>query len=270
MAISPTISLADVTVLIVPPVDPAHPMSDQQVRAVSDYLDRGGHVLLMGDPEAAPLPARPAHEVRADRISRRDPGKRPEQRSGSPTPFNLIVTSYGSSTITKDMGSLRTFYSAVEAIQPPTSTITGFVSTAVRAEQQHLLLAKIVPDERAAGHCVPDEPPRPGPLTMIVSVEQDVPAATGTVTDTYRPDPDQGNPAGRDRRPGLRLRPAGAAVERDDQPGPVHQHRRLAVQSEDRISIPAPSTGPNSHPGGGGTKPDLLHQRAWSCRCLSF
>ena len=30
IAISPTISLSDVTVLIVPPVDPAHPMSDRR------------------------------------------------------------------------------------------------------------------------------------------------------------------------------------------------------------------------------------------------
>jgi ABC-type uncharacterized transport system involved in gliding motility auxiliary subunit len=242
VAISPTISISDVTVLIVPPVDPQRPMSDAQVRAVADYLDRGGHVLLMGDPEAAPLP--PALLQKYGLTEYHDVILESNQANvWSAAPFNIMVSSYGSSTITKDMGSLRTFYSAVESIQPPTSTITGFVSTAVVQSSSTSLLAKIVPGENGQqGQLVPDDKAPPAPLTMIVSVEQDVPPATGTVTTTTQPTQTQG----------MRLVVTGDVDFASD---PLVQQLNATTnldlftnivnwlsESEDRISIPTPST----------------------------
>ncbi len=240
IAISPTISLSDVTVLIVPPVDPAHPMNDQQVRAVSDYLDRGGHVLLIGDPEAAPLP--PALLQKYGLTEYHDVILESNQSNvWSQAPFNTMVTSYGTSPITKDMGSLRTFYSASEAIQPPTSTITGFLSTAVVQSSSTSILAKIVAGTNGQqGQLVPDETAPPGPVTMIVSVEQD--AATGTVTNT----------AQTTQTRGTRLVVTGDVdFMSDSLVQQLNATSNLTLftnivnwlsESEDRISIPAPST----------------------------
>lgn len=241
IAISPTISLAEVTVLIVPPVDPAHPMSDQQVRAVGDYLNRGGHVLLMGDPEAAPLPL--ALLSKYGLTEYHDVILESDQRNvWSQAPFNLLVANYGSSPITKDMTGLSTLYSAVEAIQPPTSTITGFVSTAVVQSSSTSLLAKIVAGTNGQqGQLVPDSTAPPGPLTMIVSVEQEV-AATGSLTDTTQPTQTRGT----------RLVVTGDIDFLSD---PLIQQYNATYnlslftniinwlsESEQRISIPAPST----------------------------
>ena len=196
----------------------------------------------MGDPEAAPLP--PALLTKYGLTEYHDVILESDQSNvWSPTPFNLMVTSYGSSTITKDMGSLRTFYSAVEAIQPPTSTITGFVSTAVVQSSSTSLLAKIVPGTNGQqGQLVPDNTAPPGPLTMIVSVEQDVPAATGTVTDTTQPTQTKGTrlvvTGDVDFASDLLVQQLNATTNLDLFTNIVN----WLSESEDRISIPAPST----------------------------
>jgi ABC-type uncharacterized transport system involved in gliding motility auxiliary subunit len=216
-------------------------MSDQQVRAVADYLDRGGHVLLMGDPEAAPLP--PALLQKYGLTEYHDVILESNQANvWSPTPFNVMVSSYGSSTITKDMGNLRTFYSAVEAIQPPTSTITGFVSTAVVQSSSTSLLAKIVPGQNGQqGQLVPDDKAPPAPLTMIVSVEQDV-TATGTVTGTTQPTQTRGTrlvvTGDVDFASDLLVQQLNATTNLDLFTNIIN----WLSESEDRISIPAPST----------------------------
>jgi hypothetical protein len=186
LTISPTISLNDVTVLIVPPSPVDAPLTETAVRAIRSYLDGGGHVLLMTDPQAAPLPPallQPYGLTEYHDVILENTQANLWALPGTPLqPFNLIVSSYPSATITKDMTGLRTYYSVASAIQPPTSTITGFVSIPIVQSSGDSTLARIVPqgDGGASLEPIPDAPT--GPLTLIMGVEAQQPATPVTAT----------------------------------------------------------------------------------------
>jgi hypothetical protein len=243
LTISPTISVSDVTVLIVPPPPQTQPLTETAVRAISDYLDRGGHVLLMTDPEAAPLPVPLLQKYGLteyhDVIVENDRQNVWALPGTAPQAFNMVVSTYPFSAITKDMTGLRTFYSVVAAIQPPAVPITGFVSTSVVQSGANSVRAKIVQSAEGV-QLQPDESDPRGPLTMIVSVEPQEPATP--ITDTAQPT----------QTHRMRLVVTGDAdFGRDDfiQSFQFTYNRDLftnivnwLAESEDRISIPARDT----------------------------
>jgi ABC-type uncharacterized transport system involved in gliding motility auxiliary subunit len=191
LAISPTISINDVTVLIVPPSPFDAPLSEQAIRAIRSYLDGGGHVLLMTDPQAAPLPTallQPYGLTEYHDVILENNQSNVWALPGTPMqPFNIIVSTYPGATITKDMTGLRTFYSVASAIQPPTSTITGFVSIPIVQSSGDATLARIVPDASGGASLQPVEGGPTAPLNLIMGVEAD--PATTTVTNTQQTTP---------------------------------------------------------------------------------
>ena len=188
LVISPTITINNVTVLIVPPSPTDTPLTDLATRAIIDYLDRGGHVLLMGDPEAAPLPKALLDKYGLTEwhdIVLESELANVWALGGQPQPYNVSVNTYPDSTITKAMTNLRTYYSVAEAIQPPTSTITGFLTTPIVQSSATSSMAKIIPAQGSNPATLQDDPAAPkGPLTLIVSVEQQTAGTTSTITNT--------------------------------------------------------------------------------------
>ena len=185
LTISPTIAVDDVTVLIVPPSPVDAPLSETAIRAVRAYLDGGGHVLLMTDPQAAPLPPallQPYGLTEYHDVILENTQTNLWALPGTPMqPFSLLVSSYPSATITKDMTGLRTYYSVASAIQPPTTTITGFVSIPIVQSSADVTLARIVPDASGGASLEPVEGAPGGPLNLIMGVEaQAATPVTGT------------------------------------------------------------------------------------------
>ena len=128
LVVSPTISTKDVDVMIVPPSTTQQPLSDTAVRALISYLDAGGHVLLIGDPLAAPLPGAILQKYGLSE-ARGIIVERNSQNVWGPSPTQVLVLTYPSATITRDMNNVPTAYLAAEPIIAPTTTITGFTVT---------------------------------------------------------------------------------------------------------------------------------------------
>ncbi|MGN6673962.1 MAG: Gldg family protein, partial [Thermomicrobiales bacterium] len=183
LVVSPTISVTDVNVMIVPPSPENQPLPDNAVRALLDYLDRGGHVLLIGDPLAAPLPAALLQkyglsEARGIIVDQ----DRNSLWGNSPT--QLVALSYPSSTITRDMNNVPTIYGAAEPIVVATTTITGFTTTPYIQSSSTAQYAVIKADASGNQTQLALDPNGPqAPMNIGVTVEQTV-ADTGNFTST--------------------------------------------------------------------------------------
>jgi hypothetical protein len=128
LVVSPTISPAQVDVLIVPPSPVDQPLSQQAATAISDYLDKGGHVLLIGDPAAAPLPASLLKKYGLTESRGLIIEQNPQNIWGN-SQLNLVLQSYPDTKITSALNGFQTAFRAAEPIIVPTSTITGFTVT---------------------------------------------------------------------------------------------------------------------------------------------
>jgi hypothetical protein len=183
LVVSPTISVTDVDVMIVPPSPENQPLPDNAVRALMDYLDHGGHVLLIGDPLAAPLPAALLQkyglsEARGIIVDQ----DRNSLWGNSPT--QLLALTYPSSTITRDMNNVPTIYGAAEPIVVATTTITGFTTTPYIQSSSTAQYAVIQADASGNQSQLALDPNGPqAPMNIAVAVEQTV-EDTGNFTST--------------------------------------------------------------------------------------
>jgi hypothetical protein len=183
LVVSPTISVTDVNVMIVPPSPENQPLPDNAVRALSDYLDHGGHVLLIGDPLAAPLPSALLQkyglsEARGIIVDQ----DRNSLWGNSPT--QLVALTYPSSTITRDMNNVPTIYGAAEPIVVATTTITGFTTTPYIQSSSTAQYAVLQADASGNQSQLALDPNGPqAPMNIGVTVEQTV-ADTGNFTST--------------------------------------------------------------------------------------
>jgi hypothetical protein len=183
LVVSPTISVTDVDVMIVPPSPENQPLPDNAVRALMDYLDHGGHVLLIGDPLAAPLPAALLQkyglsEARGIIVDQ----DRNSLWGNSPT--QLLALTYPSSTITRDMNNVPTIYGAAEPIVVATTTITGFTTTPYIQSSSTAQYAVIQADASGNQSQLALAPNGPqAPMNIAVAVEQTV-EDTGNFTST--------------------------------------------------------------------------------------
>lgn len=188
LVVSPTISVKDVDVMIVPPAPADQPLADSAVRALIDYLDRGGHVLLIGDPLAAPLPGAILQKYGLAQA----PGVALEGDRGhlwgQGQPVEILMSTYPDSTITRDMANIPTIFYIAAPIIAPSTPITGFTTTPflqTTASGEYDILkdagnGQIQPQADPSG-------PKP-PFTLGIAVEQIV-AASDTVSDTTTPKP---------------------------------------------------------------------------------
>ncbi len=175
LVVSPTISPLQVDVLIVPPAPPKQPLGDVAVRAVSDYLDKGGHVLLIGDPLAAPLPAALLQKYglseAPDRVL---VGEQDPSNSFGQSGLQLLYRAYGSSTITRDMSGVPTAFRQAEPILSASTPITGFTVTPLVPTSATAVLVSFKDPNKPQ---VQTNGP-PAPYNIGVTVEQTIAAST--------------------------------------------------------------------------------------------
>ncbi|MEA5569879.1 GldG family protein [Calothrix sp. UHCC 0171] len=108
---------------------------DNEAQAIQDYLNRGGNVFLMIDPDTNPKldPLLNAWGVKLD-------NRLAVQPAGKYGPAVIIVTQYGNHPITKDFGNSISYYNFARPIA--TTPVNGVQSTP-------LLLTKPFPDSWA-------------------------------------------------------------------------------------------------------------------------
>jgi ABC-type uncharacterized transport system involved in gliding motility auxiliary subunit len=187
LVVSPTISVKDVDVMIVPPPNPNTTVPDNAVRALSDYLDQGGHVLMIGDPQAGPLPAAILHKYGLTE-GRGIIVEQSQQNVWGQSPVQVLVTTYPSFTITRDMNNVPTAYYIAEPIIVPTTTITGFTSTPFIQSSATAVYGEITQDQSGQTTLQPVAGGPAPPYNIGVAVEQTVDAATNyTDTQTTKP-----------------------------------------------------------------------------------
>ena len=175
LVVSPTISPLQVDVLIVPPAPPKQPLGDVAVRAVSDYLDKGGHVLLIGDPVAAPLPTALLQKYGLSEPADRGlVGEQDRNNVFGQSGLQLLYRTYGSSAITRDMSGVPTLFRQAEPILTASTPITGFTTTPlVQSSASAVVVTYKDPKNPQVD---PNAPPPPYNIGMVV--EQTIAAST--------------------------------------------------------------------------------------------
>lgn len=188
---TPTITLTDVTVLII--AAPQTPLSPNEVRSLQTYLDAGGHALIMLDPFMAPEPAQTQQVIQSLNPILQKYGITPAMGvaidlSGNigPSQAFIRVNNYPVTEITQDLArkSAYTLFPVSMAINPPTTTVGSFlVSPFVRtsSEQNRSWL-----ETDLNSPVVNFDPPndQAGPVTLAVQVAPEPPSPTAPVTET--------------------------------------------------------------------------------------
>lgn len=191
LVISKTISPADVNVLIVPPAPVGQTLPDATVRAIGDYLDKGGHVLLIGDPLAAPLPSALLQKYGLREDAKRGAiGETSTQNQFEQGGLGVGYTTYGSSPITRDMAGLPTIFRAAEPILTASTPITGYTVTPIVQSSSQAVYVTFT--DAGGGQLQPavDTNGPPPPYNLGVAVETTVDTTT-PITDTTAPKPPQ-------------------------------------------------------------------------------
>ncbi len=181
LVVSPTISVKDVDVLIVPPPASGSPLSDTVVRALSDYLDRGGHVLMIGDPLAAPLPAGLLQKYGLTE-ARGVVVEQSSQYLWGPSPVDVLQSSYPSFAITQDMNNVPTAFQAAEPFVTASTPITGFTTTPFLQSSSSAVYTVLTTTNGQQTLKQDPSGPQP-PLNIGVAVEQTI-SSTNSFTNS--------------------------------------------------------------------------------------
>ncbi|MGI8589042.1 MAG: GldG family protein [Chloroflexia bacterium] len=188
LVVSPTISPKDVDVMIVPPAPTGQTLSDTAVRALSDYLDKGGHVLLIGDPLAAPLPAALLQKYGLSE-ARGVIVENNQQNIWGQSQAQLLYQTYPANTITTSMNNVPTAFRVVEPIVVATTTVAGFTTSPIIQSNADAAYG-VIQTSGGQAQLVPQPNGPKGPYNIGVSVEQTI-TATNNFTDTNAPKPTQ-------------------------------------------------------------------------------
>jgi len=134
LAVTPTIPISDVSVLII--AEPTQAYNANDLQAVQKYVDGGGHLMLLLDPEM------PAPVLQQFKPMLAKYGVTPVQGAVVDQASNytrmgvgvVLVTSYPSSSdITSDLqkNQLTTVFPLSMGLKPPTSTVGGMQATSI-------------------------------------------------------------------------------------------------------------------------------------------
>src|SRR5439155_14487323 len=134
LSITPTIPVSDVSVLVI--AQTKQPYNAKEAQAIQSYLDGGGHVLLLLDPEM-PAEAQNAFTPMLQKYGITAVRGGVVDRASNFTQMGVgvvIVTTYPSSSdITRDLssGNLQTVFPLSLGLKPPTSTVGGMQVTSI-------------------------------------------------------------------------------------------------------------------------------------------
>ena len=183
LVVSPTLTLTNPTVLVI--AQPKQPIGAQDMQKIQSYVDAGGRVMLLLDPQMSADALKPLAGLLARYGVQSVQGAVLDRRSASPTePTLVVVSSYPTSDITRELQSSQevTLFPLSMGFRPPTSTVGGL-------EVTPLIQSSPSPDESWLETDLENQQVSydaskdlPGPVNMGIQLA--APSATGTQTDT--------------------------------------------------------------------------------------
>ncbi|HYP39120.1 MAG TPA: Gldg family protein [Chloroflexia bacterium] len=181
---SPTLTVSDVTVLII--AAPIRALPANEVQIIQTYLDGGGHALMLLDPSMPPEalqslnPILSKYGVTPQQGFALDLAKRIQQ-----DPSVILVDSYPLTDITEALSKNRlpTIFPLAFGLAI-TNTVPGFTSKALVNTSGVPPVSWLETNIESQQVAYEEGQDVPGPVNLAVSVEPSDPTATAPVTDT--------------------------------------------------------------------------------------
>ncbi|MDQ6693393.1 MAG: GldG family protein, partial [Chloroflexota bacterium] len=126
---SPTLTLDRVTVLVI--AEPTKPLTMKEVGTIRQYLDAGGHALLLMDPAMPPAAQAPLAAILAKYGVTPVQGIVIDQHSAAQQQTLVVVNTFPANDITRAMTGLVTLFPESLGLKPPTSTVGTFTVTPI-------------------------------------------------------------------------------------------------------------------------------------------
>ena len=130
---SPTLTVQDATVLVI--AEPQRPLTSKEVSTIQGYLDAGGRMMMLLDPQMPANALGPAADLlKKYSVEPVQGGIVDLQKSYSPQePSVVVVNTYPDSDVTRDLNrdQLATLFPLSMMIKPPTSTLSTYDITSI-------------------------------------------------------------------------------------------------------------------------------------------
>jgi ABC-type uncharacterized transport system involved in gliding motility auxiliary subunit len=184
LVISPTLTVSDVTVLVI--AAPSQAIGSQDMQKIQSYLDNGGRAMLLLDPQMPDEALKPLADLLARYGLRAVKGAVVDRRSASATdPTLVVVDNYPSSDITADLQREPrqvTLFPLSMGFKPPTSTVGGLDTTPLIQSSPTSEESWLETDLQSQQIAYNEGKDLPGPVNMAVQLAPT--SASTTTTDT--------------------------------------------------------------------------------------
>ena len=184
LVISPTLTVSDVTVLVI--AAPSQAIGSQDMQKIQSYLDNGGRAMLLLDPQMSDEALKPLADLLTRYGVQAVKGAVVDRRSASATdPTLVVVDSYPSSDITADLQREPrqvTLFPLSMGFKPPTSTVGGLDTTPLIQSSPTSEESWLETDLQSQQIAYNEGKDLPGPVNMAVQLAP--PSASTTTTDT--------------------------------------------------------------------------------------
>ncbi|MEO8284939.1 MAG: GldG family protein [Chloroflexota bacterium] len=182
---SPTLTISNVNVLVI--ASPLKALTAQETQTVSSYLDSGGRVLMMVDPQMPPEAIQPMASILQKYGVTPEQGAILDQHSASPQePTLVVVNNFPPNDITTDLARTQAaiVFPFAMGLKPPTSTVGSFVVTQLAQSSPGQDVSWLETDLQTQAAQYDEGKDIPGPVSIGLSI---APSATDSVTNTTVP-----------------------------------------------------------------------------------
>ncbi|HST06508.1 MAG TPA: GldG family protein [Chloroflexia bacterium] len=181
---SPTLTTSDVDVLVI--AAPDQPLSANEAQSLQQYIDGGGHVMMLLDPGMSPEAMKPFDDILAKYGVTTVPGVVLDlaKSYSAQEPSVVLVNTYTDTSITHDLNrkQLVTLFPLVMGLTVPTSTVGSMVVTPLVQSSAGENASWLETDLSAQQASFDPATDIPGPVTMGLQI-----GASTTTTDTTVP-----------------------------------------------------------------------------------
>jgi ABC-type uncharacterized transport system involved in gliding motility auxiliary subunit len=181
---SPTLTISDVDVLVI--AAPDQPLSANEAQSLQQYIDGGGHVMMLLDPGMSPEAMKPFDDILAKYGVTTVPGVVLDlaKSYSAQEPSVVLVNSYTDTSITHDLNrkQLVTLFPLVMGLTVPTSTVGSMLVTPLVQSSAGENASWLETDLSAQQASFDPATDIPGPVTMGLQI-----GASTTTTDTTVP-----------------------------------------------------------------------------------
>ena len=184
LVVSPTLTVSDVTVLVI--ADPRQVIGTQDLQRIQSYLDAGGRALILFDPQMSADAVKPLADLLARYGVETVQGAVVDRKSASATdPTLVVVDDYPTREITEDLQRAPrqvTLFPFSMGFKPPTSTVGGLEVLPLIQSSPTVEDSWLETDLQSQQVTYNEGTDVPGPVSMAIQIA--APSASLAQTDT--------------------------------------------------------------------------------------